>query len=328
MTGLFGPLQVTIEPWAAEYGPQWRGGAPPEEAEVPEALDVEVPLARWAPIAAGAAIPWSAVAFVDGVRRIDAFVAISADDRMTRGAFGTYAAGTVVLRGGAATFGPAVIGRAAVCGDGLSLPGPVTVMRAVTYEPASAPSADPPALVHSLETRMRVAEERLARELADAPGALVLADGPLAFVERSKGATVGYVKSIEEWHLPAEAVRLVHSLPPGARSPLAVLQSGRRIRYTWFLRVAPPWPGDAPFAGIVRLEVSQAVGLDAARRLADGCAVFLPRLAPPRGTDPRAPSNLLPIGAIERHLRHRMGDPRLIHRGIQTLIVREAVHRV
>ncbi len=29
MTGLFGPLQVTIEPWAAEYGPQWRGGAPP-----------------------------------------------------------------------------------------------------------------------------------------------------------------------------------------------------------------------------------------------------------------------------------------------------------
>jgi hypothetical protein len=36
--------------------------------------------------------------------------------------------------------------------------------------------------------------------------------------------------------------------------------------------------------------------------------------------DPRAPQNLVPIGAIEQELRRRLGDPLLIRRGIEKRI--------
>jgi hypothetical protein len=36
--------------------------------------------------------------------------------------------------------------------------------------------------------------------------------------------------------------------------------------------------------------------------------------------DPRAPQNLIPIGGLERHLRHRLGDPQLLLRGIKQKI--------
>jgi hypothetical protein len=326
MPGRFGGLRITIEPWTADYGPQWQANDPVEEAESPEALDVEVPLVDWAPIMPQPVLPPAAMVFVDGVRRVDAFVSVDSQDRLTRGLFGTYAAGVVVVQDGSAVFGPNRVGRVVICGDGISLLTAIPLMPGVVYEPISASVADHEALLQVLQTQMRSNEARLARELADRDEVLVIVDGPLAYMERSRGPTVGYIKSIREWHVPFSAVRVIHALPAGSRSPLAVLSSGRRVRYTWFIRLARPWPGDAPFAGIVRLEVSQVVGLDAARRLADASAALLPRFVPPRGTDPRAPANLLPIGALERQLRHRMGDQLLIHRRIQALIVEEAQH--
>jgi hypothetical protein len=41
--------------------------------------------------------------------------------------------------------------------------------------------------------------------------------------------------------------------------------------------------------------------------------------------DPRAPQNLVPIAALERHLRHRMGDQGLVYRALRlALAEREA----
>jgi hypothetical protein len=57
-----------------------------------------------------------------------------------------------------------------------------------------------------------------------------------------------------------------------------------------------------------------------ARQLADETATRLPAFVPSRARDPRAPQNLLPIGALEQHLRHRLGDARLIRRKIAQLI--------
>jgi hypothetical protein len=71
---------------------------------------------------------------------------------------------------------------------------------------------------------------------------------------------------------------------------------------------------------VVRLEVSDVVGLDAAVRLADATAVLLPRFSPSRGRDPRAPQNLLPIGALEAGLRRRLGDAALVRRHIQVYL--------
>lgn len=114
-------------------------------------------------------------------------------------------------------------------------------------------------------------------------------------------------------------------LRAGERTPLFALRSSRRfVRFSWFLRLAQPQLGASGLAGIVRLEVSEAVGLDAATRLADASAAVLPRFVPGRWRDPRSPQNLLPIGALETSLRRHMGDSSLIRRHIETLIARDA----
>jgi hypothetical protein len=118
---------------------------------------------------------------------------------------------------------------------------------------------------------------------------------------------------------------LLARLGAGQRTPLFALRSSRRfVRFSWFLRLAQPRLGNSELAGIARLEVSEAVGLDAASRLADASAAVLPRFVPGRWRDPRSPQNLLPIGALEASLRHQMGDDRLIRRHIETLLAREA----
>ena len=48
---------------------------------------------------------------------------------------------------------------------------------------------------------------------------------------------------------------------------------------------------------------------------------YLPIAAPPLHLDPRAPQNLIPIGALERELRRGLGDAELVNRKL-----REAVY--
>jgi hypothetical protein len=88
--------------------------------------------------------------------------------------------------------------------------------------------------------------------------------------------------------------------------------------------LADPFPGASDLAGIARLEVSEIVGVEAARQLADASTAILPRFVPSRWRDPRSPQNLLPIGALETALRRQMGDGRLVRRHIETLIATEA----
>jgi hypothetical protein len=72
--------------------------------------------------------------------------------------------------------------------------------------------------------------------------------------------------------------------------------------------------------------VSQTVGRDEAIRLADLTGALLPRFVPPRSRDPRSPQNLVPIGALEQHLRRGLGDARLIHRRLATRLAHELAH--
>jgi hypothetical protein len=172
---------------------------------------------------------------------------------------------------------------------------------------------------------MRREEERLGRELASTDGALVIADGPLTFEEASRAAVLGYIKRIFRLYLPRERLDLLARLRAGERTPLFALRSSRRfVRFSWFVRLASPQAADSELAGIARLEVSEAVGIEAALRLANASTVILPRFVPSRWRDPRSPQNLLPIGALETTLRRHMGDGRLIRRHIETLIAREA----
>jgi hypothetical protein len=74
----------------------------------------------------------------------------------------------------------------------------------------------------------------------------------------------------------------------------------------------------------VRLEISEVVGSEKAKRLADACTTLIPRFRGKRGLHLRAPQNLIPIGALEQRLRRELGDPKLLRRLIETLIAEEA----
>lgn len=321
--GLFGGLDVRLDPWDVGYGSEM-----PLEAEEPPAedvaLDVEVSPSEWGPITPAPIAPLRLV-FVDGVRRIEARLVVRRGDRVAHGACGSFAVGSVVAGGGgSAVCGEALMERIVATGSGELLPSPIAVDPVLTYRPVSTadPSADGP--LRKIQEEMRVAEERFGRDLAANESSLVVVDGPLTFEEPGRGNAVGYIKRIFRFYLPPEHLGLLARLPPGARTPVFALRSTKRFaRYSWFLRLARPHAADSDLAGIVRLEVSESVGLEEARRLADATAGALPPFAPPRARDPRAPQNLLPIGALEMQLRRRLGDARLARRRIESLIARE-----
>lgn len=323
--GIFGSLQVRIDPWEVDYGSE----LPLESREEPAAeeviLDVELAHDRWRPIQPQAGQRHPNLVFVDGVRRIETRLIIRKRGGICHGAFGSYAVGSVNACGDRARCANTRAGRVVALGAGETLPGPVPVGPALTYRPVSTAASEADAPLQVIQDEMRLAEERLAREVADDEQTLVVADGPLTFEEPVRGGVVGYIKRLFKLYVPDTDLGLLASLPPGARSPLFALRATKRFaRYAWFLRLARPVAGESDLSGIVRLEVSEAVGADVARQRADQTALLLPRFVPGRMRDPRSPQNLLPIGALEAQLRRCLGDARLIRRRIESLIAREA----
>lgn len=51
--------------------------------------------------------------------------------------------------------------------------------------------------------------------------------------------------------------------------------------------------------------------------LADITASVLPSYASVPHKDPRAPQNLVPIGGLERQLRHRLGNHAILYRALR-----------
>ncbi len=297
----------------------------PEDLSADEvSLDVETPADRWDPIEPAPSTMPERILFVDGVRRLEARVVVRRGDKLCRGAFGSYAVGSVLATHGDATISEVRADRVIVVGSGESLPEPIRLMRlapALTYRPMSVSSQDVDAPLRGILEQMRLAEERLARELADEENTLVVADGPLTFGDPLRGGAVGYIKRLQKLYIPDDKLDLLSRLPAGSRTPLFGLRSSKRFaRYAWFLRLVAPHPGESELSGLVRLEVSESVGVQTAKELADATAHSLPQFAPGRSRDPRAPQNLLPIGALENRLRRHLGDARLIRRHIQTLL--------
>lgn len=324
---LFGDLEIHIDPWAVEYGPGFPAEADEEVDTEEVVLGVESPLTSWQAIQPTPASSSLAqrVVFIDGVQRIEARLIVTRQSLFAHGAFGSYAVGSVEVENGSAEYGHWLVKRLVILASGQSIPASVDLMPGVCYLPISTVGTNPEAPARMLHNEMRAEEERFGRKLADDEDNLVIADGPLTFEEAVRGAAVGLVKRIFRLYLPREGIDTVRRLLVGTRTPIFALRSTRRFaRYSWYLRVGSFRSGDSPFAGIVRLEVSEAVGLQRALALADGTSLLLPSFISQRGADPRAPQNLTPIGALEARLRHLMGDHRLIRRNIESLIFGEA----
>jgi hypothetical protein len=242
------------------------------------------------------------VAFVDGVRRVEGIVYHrAADGSMARGVVGAHASGAVVVgQDSPPGFHAMRTRRMAILGCGRRAELSPTL--GYSWEAHAIASTDFDAPLQDLQRRMREAEARLAEQLS-LEGWLTVVDGPLNFIRSLDEPVVGYVKTHLRRRLPVELHARVPELGVGQRTPLFLA----RQSYSAYTRVAVPDPNASPWSGIVRLEVPESQGLEAARQRADEVTAALPRFAGVPHKDPRAPQNLLPIGALERQLRHRLG---------------------
>ncbi len=316
----FGDLALRLDPWQVDYGDQTLVESPTEEPDKGVDVDVEVE-GPWRPIVPEElpeALP--PLIFVDGVRRLEARVVVQGRGAIAHGVFASYAVGSVEI-GGEARFGDAKIERVVLLGSDIHPPA-VEVAAGLRFLPASTDDDDPDAPVAEVQALMQRSEAEMVGELATDDGALVIADGPLHFDEPFKRA-MGYVKRFARLYIPASYLGVLARLPAGGRTPLFALKRGGFARFAWYLRLAAPLAGESDLAGLVRLEVAAGLGLASARRLADATCRFLPPLATRPWQDPRAPQNLVPIGALERQLIRLLGDRLLVRRQLQTHMARE-----
>ena len=311
-------MRFAVETWAPEYGSPSDAGIDLAASEVQVELAVERDPADWAPIAPSSATPMPTVAlFVDGVRRIEARVWLTGDDGDVRpGICASYAAGVVRCDSRRATVVSARVGRGLFARAATDLTGIRT--RHDAFDLRVTAADDPDSLSIALQEAMKELEFTAAASAAGG-GELVVVDGPLGS-RRVLPGTVGYVKTHQVAYLPLELRRVVGALGPGERTPVFCI-GDRFARHSWYLRL----PGEVahPWSGVVRCEAATDVTPAEAVALADQLACFLPRFASVEHKDPRAPQNLFPIAGLERELRHRLGDPVVVHRAL-----REAARRL
>jgi hypothetical protein len=303
---------VFCSDWSAAYGNPYLeppGTAP--DADVAKVVEDGGSLrARGVPAA-----PEATLIFVDGVRRMEAHLTAEHEGAVTRGVSGAHGVGAVVCRPGRVpTFDRCASRRYLVWEGGRDV--------ALAPHPAGfrwevdsiAPGAEIPAEAR-LQDLMRDAERVLAEEISG-DERLVVLDGPLNRVRTQGRRVVGYVKT--HHRIP---------LDPGGRGVVAALAVGQRTSlflpradvYSTYLRL-PSTRLTGAWGATVRLEIPAHVGLRTAADLADLAGALLPRYAGVAHVDPRAPQNLQPVAALERHLRHGLGDI-----GLAVRATREAV---
>jgi hypothetical protein len=188
----------------------------------------------------------------------------------------------------------------------------------VTFEGIASQATTPADLASELRELMRQLEARIAESILG-DSRIVFIDGPLAYIS-FLGPVVGVIKRISLPYLDSTHFALTTSLSLGERTPLFLISDGKRDRYSWYLRIGVGRSFDHVLAGVLRLEIRAAAGLEVARHLAGISAAVLPRFASLAARDPRAPQNLVPIGALEEELRRRMGHHLVIRRAIEKRI--------
>ena len=126
---------------------------------------------------------------------------------------------------------------------------------------------------------------------------------------------VGLVKSHYVRYLPPELDHVVSLLDTNERTPVFRVDAQPFSRYSWYVRL--PGPEGGPWAGIVRCEATGALAADAVAALADRVTASLAPFASEPHKDARAPQNLYPIAGLERALRRRLGDAKVVYRALR-----------
>jgi hypothetical protein len=142
---------------------------------------------------------------------------------------------------------------------------------------------------------------------------LLIVDGPL-HGRTHLPRTVGYIKTHHKSYLSGPTGAIVGALGQGQRTPVFLI-AGNWHRHAWYLRL--PTRSTAPWAGIARCEATAPLSPAELTALADTTALILPAMAGVDYKDARAPQNLIPIGGLEKLLRHRLGNPALLYRALR-----------
>lgn len=316
MTALLTPTTYTIDPWDPSYGVAVGDDMNGHESTARLDLGLELPSSQWRPVTPdrSVALP-SAVLFLDGVRRIDAHLWVHGPDpQPVPGLVASLAAGLVCCDGSAHLVDIKVdrsLYSAAEQATDLHTSHAVYTARQTKV------GLD--GLIAGVQRRLAELEAELSaawreRGTSDAVSDdLLVVDGPLRG-RTHLPRTVGYVKTHQTPYLPPAQAEVVASLAAGERSPVFGMGTAWE-RHSWYVRL--PGGADTPWAAVVRLECSPDLPIDDVVALADTTTVMLPTLASTPHKDPRAPQNLVPIGGLERQLRHRLGDAALLYRSLR-----------
>jgi hypothetical protein len=316
-------MKLRVDPWDPEYG----GSIEFEPDMGPPtglALGVEVG-GTWNPVPPPAAQSNVCCAFIDGVRRVDVRLFAEEGAVAAPALAGSWAVG-VAWSSLPPQIADVRLGRELVVGGGLSADALEIEIghRRIKFQPRSVTGVTPLEPIQGLQNAMREAEAMLAQDaLSGGRAELVVSDGPLSYF--ASGPAIGLVKRQSRAYLDGDHAQVLGRLQAGDRTPIFKFGEQRLERYSWYLCLAPRRAIDGAMAGLVRLEVLTNGGIDNARELADLTGAVLPKFAPIPGRDPRAPQNLYPVGALESRLRHRLGDPALIRRALETAIHAEVI---
>lgn len=325
-------MSFSVDGWDPSYGASLELEGQLAESTATIDANVEVPADRWRAIDPDAAVPVpAALLFVDGVRRVEAQVWVDAapPGEATEALCASYAAGVVCCCKSGAHLVVAELRRGlfSVAPHARDIRTRAGAYRAhhVTMKRAAAPVM--PTLSASLQGKLAEVEKiaaAAARGVIGDVGApaghgaagdddLLIVDGPLRGRERLPRA-LGYIKSHHATYLPPALNTLVGVLAPGQRTP-AFHMGTNWERYSWYLRL--PGPKGAPWSGVVRIECAPDLPIDEVTRLASLSQRSLGRFASTPYKDSRAPQNLYPIAGLERELRRRLGDQRLLYRALR-----------
>lgn len=317
-----------LEPWGSDY-------QPPIEIEQLEQtvseVDANVEATNWSKFCQRPQkvpeLP-TKIILIDGRRRIDAALVGGSGDMVNYGAFGTVAVGAVIIDRNKRTPSCLYSPIQRLVGFGGSQEAPETLISCplgsedkLVYKPIKPHSENKPEIRRNLvQTEMLKTEAKLAQQFSSDGDTLVIRDGPLSY--SSLPLTLGYIKTMHKNYLSAKYATLLWELQPGERTPIFEIKDKHQRFWSWYLKSGNSQTNNQRLGyhdlhGVVRLELSSDIPLEIAQKIADQTTYLIPEYSSHPYKDPRAPQNLIPVGALERELGRRMGDAHLIKRRLQ-----------
>ena len=253
--------------------------------------------------------------FVDGVRRVEARgVDRDGRHRPVPGIFASFAAGAVRCDGVAKIVDP-LVGRGVFApGDGLDdIDDRVTAASSRTRPTTPRPQK----LMKTLLGAMAELEVRVAERARRAGDELSLLDGPLK--HRRHVPQRGRHREDARREVPPNPRRTASSAMLGAGQAHARLPRRRAtVQPVLVVRAAArARPADRGRASSAARRRARSAPQRRHRARRHASTAILPTFASAPHKDARAPQNLYPIGGLERHLRHRLGDAAVIYRALR-----------